>query len=150
LERIVKSLGCGSLYFKRTWFDLQVAGLSTITSKIVPFFTSHPLSGAKALDFRDFCKGISLMNLGGHLTEAGLAQLKSLYLSMNSNRTHSVRELHYPDGASDLYRLWRKPLGLLNLKIMPGIKYNYMLENFKIISRFFIISETTEYRIPKE
>jgi hypothetical protein len=74
------------------------------------------LSGAKALDFADFCKGIEILNQSGHLTSAGLAQLKSLYLSMNSNRTHSVRELHYPDGES----LCRRglPLGWIDLNLL--------------------------------
>ena len=60
--------------------------------KIVPFFTYHSLHGAKALDFVDFCKGlrIDIMNSKGHLTEAGLAQLKELYLNMNSNERSSV------------------------------------------------------------
>ena len=47
------------------------------------------LPGAKALDSRDFCRGIDIMSSGGHLTETGLAQLKSLCLNMNSSRTKS-------------------------------------------------------------
>jgi len=37
-----------------------------MTSIIVPFFQEYSLSGAKALDFRDFSKGIAIMNDGGH------------------------------------------------------------------------------------
>jgi LAGLIDADG endonuclease len=84
----VSALDTGKIYYHSTEaVVLQVSSLSLISSKIVPFFTSHPLSGAKALDFADFCKGIEILNQRGHLTEAGLAQLKSQYLSMNSNRT---------------------------------------------------------------
>jgi LAGLIDADG endonuclease len=90
LERIQSSLACGVLYEKGSGiaaFDLKVTGLSTITDKVVPFFKSHSLFGAKALDFADFCRGIEIMNSSGHLTDAGQAQLRSLYFSMNSNRT---------------------------------------------------------------
>jgi len=89
LERIQSSLGCGKFSSLKVdgCYDLRVADIATITSKIVPFFTSHTLQGAKALDFRDFCLGIEIMNKGGHLTEVGLTKLRSLYLGMNSNRT---------------------------------------------------------------
>ena len=89
LERIVSSLGCGSIHSnsKNGVLNLTVTGLPIITSKIIPFFYSHSLSGAKALDFRDFCQGIKIMNLGGHQTLTGLQQLKDLYNGMNSNRT---------------------------------------------------------------
>jgi LAGLIDADG endonuclease len=72
LERIASSLDCGSIYpNSSTVLDLRVTGLSTLTSKIVPFFSQYPLSGAKALDFADFCRGIDIMNSRGHLTSAG-------------------------------------------------------------------------------
>jgi LAGLIDADG endonuclease len=57
LERIAESFG-GSLVKSRNCLDLRVTGLSTLTSKIVPFFSQYPLPGAKALDFRDFSLGI--------------------------------------------------------------------------------------------
>jgi hypothetical protein len=92
LNRIESVLGCGKVYGpgKDNCLDLRVSGLSIISNKIVPFFTSHPLHGAKALDFADFCKGggrkgppglwyspLAIMNDGGHLTEAGLNELRS-------------------------------------------------------------------------
>ena len=88
LERIIASLDCGSVYnIRENLLKLTIADLSTITNRVIPFFTDHLLYGAKALDFRDFSKGISIMNSKGHLTEAGLRQLKELYDNMNSNRT---------------------------------------------------------------
>ena len=43
LERIALALDSGSIYAVRIdRFDLYVSGLSTITSKIIPVFTSHP------------------------------------------------------------------------------------------------------------
>jgi hypothetical protein len=88
LSRIQSVLDCGSISsVGRNALELRVYGLSKITDKIVPFFSQHPLHGAKALDFRDFCKGIEIMNNGDHLTEAGLQQLKELYDGMNSTRT---------------------------------------------------------------
>ena len=73
LERIATSLDCGSVSSPRAdnCCYFKVTGLSIITNKIVPFFTDHRLYGAKALDFRDFHKGITIMNQGGHLTETG-------------------------------------------------------------------------------
>jgi LAGLIDADG endonuclease len=72
------SLNCGVISKNSsTVLDLRVTGLSTITSIIVPFFQTHSLYGAKALDFRDFCIGVESMNFKGHLTEAGLVQLKT-------------------------------------------------------------------------
>jgi hypothetical protein len=65
LNHINSALGCGEVYdVGRDSFNLQVTGLSTLTDKIVPLFSQHPLHGAKALDFADFCKGISIMNQG--------------------------------------------------------------------------------------
>ena len=67
LERIATSLDCGSISdVGRDSFDLTVYGFSTITDKVIPFFTDYPFHGAKALDFRDFCKGIDMMSQGGH------------------------------------------------------------------------------------
>ena len=66
LERISISLDCGSIYdIGRNSFDFKVTGLSILTEKVIPFFTDQ-LYGAKALDFRDFSKGIAIMNQGGH------------------------------------------------------------------------------------
>ena len=77
LECIVNSLGCGSIYsLGPDAYTLNVANLKEITLIIVPFFSTHTLQGAKALDFRDFCLGIDILNSDGHLTEAGLNKLK--------------------------------------------------------------------------
>jgi len=67
LECIKTSLDCGSISdVGRDSFDLTVYGLLTITDKVIPFFTDYQFHGAKALDFRDFCKGIDIMNQRGH------------------------------------------------------------------------------------
>jgi hypothetical protein len=68
LQRIITVFDCGSISAKSSnspVLDYRVSGLSTISNKIIPFFTAYPLHGAKALDFTDFHKGISLMNQGG-------------------------------------------------------------------------------------
>jgi len=69
LNRIQSLLGCGKFYgpySESNCLDLWVSDLSMIVDKIIPFFTEYPLHGAKALDFRDFSKGVSIMNQGRH------------------------------------------------------------------------------------
>jgi hypothetical protein len=44
-------------------------------------------SGAKALDYADFCKGITIVNNKGHLTREGLESIRTISKNMNSNRT---------------------------------------------------------------
>ena len=89
LNRVQSALRCGYLTGpnKDNCLRLQVTGISKMTDLIVPFFTAHILHGAKALDFRDFCKGVTIINSGGHRTKAGMQQLITLHRGMNSTRT---------------------------------------------------------------
>lgn len=60
--------------------------IKDITTKVIPFFDNYPLYGAKYLDYKDFCKGISIIEKKGHLTLEGLSQLKDLAYGMNTYR----------------------------------------------------------------
>jgi hypothetical protein len=68
------------------FFQFRVNGLPIITEKVISPFTDK-LHGTKVRDFRDFCKGVFIMNSKGHLAEIGLNELRSLDLNMNNNRT---------------------------------------------------------------
>jgi hypothetical protein len=89
LERIILTLGCGKIrgpYSDRAVCDIHVKGIKYISDIIIPFFNKYPLHGAKSLDFQSFCRGISIIENKGHLTQNGLDQLKSIAFSMNSKR----------------------------------------------------------------
>jgi hypothetical protein len=46
----------------------------------------YPLQGAKKDDFHDFCKIVKLMEIKGHLTDEGVAQIKNIKSRMNLKR----------------------------------------------------------------
>jgi hypothetical protein len=48
--------------------------------------------GAKALDYKDFCKGVDLINQKAHLTVDGIKTLKKIKAGMNNNRTNFTPE----------------------------------------------------------
>lgn len=50
----------------------------------MPFFLKNNLQSSKLLDFADFCRACDLKKEGAHLTEEGLAILKSIKAGMNS------------------------------------------------------------------
>lgn len=89
LNRIISTMGCGNLVKPssgRDRYDISVANIKDITTLVIPFFEKYPLYGAKYLDFQSFCKGISIIENKGHLTQLGLDQLKELSYSMNTYR----------------------------------------------------------------
>jgi hypothetical protein len=75
LQRIIETLGCGTLVTPsadRDVYGLSVSNHRALFSIIIPFFIEHPVSGAKALDFQDFCTGLSIIHRKEHLTPAPL------------------------------------------------------------------------------
>ena len=91
--------------------NLVVKKFADITDKIIPFFDKYPLflygsyasikgphppphtcvgwglgEGAKALEFSDFKRVANLMQNKAHLTEEGLAQIRSIKSGMNFSR----------------------------------------------------------------
>lgn len=61
-------------YSDRDRYFTSVGNLKDITTIVIPFFEKYPIYGAKYLDFKDFCKGISIMEKKGHITQVGLDQ----------------------------------------------------------------------------
>jgi len=53
--------------------------------KLIPFY------GAKALDYSDFCKIITIINNKEHLTKKGMLKAVKLVQGMNSKRTNFDR-----------------------------------------------------------
>ena len=47
---------------------------------------NHPIYGAKALDFKDFCAGIHIIKNKGHLIKEGLDNIIELARGMNASR----------------------------------------------------------------
>jgi len=91
LNRIISTMGCGNIVKPssgRDRYDISVANIKDIARIVIPelFFEKYPIYGAKYLDFQSFCKGISIIENKGHLTQQGLDQLKDLAYSMNTYR----------------------------------------------------------------
>lgn len=66
--------------------DFKITKFDNLIDKLIPFFLSYPLMGAKALDFEDFCKIAELMKNKAHLTIEGLDEIKKIKDGMNLKR----------------------------------------------------------------
>lgn len=90
LQRAAEVLSCGQIKPKtgKAAYRWRVAGIKDI-NQVVAAFTDNGVRflGAKALDYADFCKALSLINSKDHLTREGLTIIKSLSAGMNSTRT---------------------------------------------------------------
>jgi hypothetical protein len=88
LERIKDLLGFGVIYIKKTkpMANFKIQDIENI-NLFIKNFSSTELYGSKKLDYIRFCKIVSLMNEGKHLTAEGLAQIKDIRSNMNSKRT---------------------------------------------------------------
>lgn len=89
LASFVQIFGCGNIYNQSSSgnvLDFMVTGLSNITDKVIPFFLSHPLQGAKKKELADFIKVAELMKLKAHLTKDGLEQIRDIKLGINFKR----------------------------------------------------------------
>lgn len=77
MRSLVSFLGCGYYYLspKKDVGEYIVTSFSDITDKIIPFFQTHSIKGAKVQDFVNFCKVVEIVKNKGHLTESGLEQI---------------------------------------------------------------------------
>jgi hypothetical protein len=66
--------------------DFIVQETSSLLGKIIPHFDNYPLLNVKQEDYICFKQCMSIIELKQHLTSAGLDQIKTLNLQMNSNR----------------------------------------------------------------
>lgn len=82
-------LGCGRYVAGPVGYnhcEFIVSKLSDITPIIIPFFEKYPIKGNKSMDFTDFCKVAQIMQKKGHLTYAGLDQIRLIQSGMNRSR----------------------------------------------------------------
>lgn len=89
LQRAAEILACGSIYRKgKAAVSWGVFNIKDITRLITDFNENGvQILGAKALDYADFCKAVSLISSKKHLTREGLNSIRSLSAGMNSTRT---------------------------------------------------------------
>ena len=91
LEKVRKSLDCGSVYFQHEkranhtqCYRYTVNTHRDIFGKIIPFFQKHQLQGnSKQKTFRIFCAIAELVRNGAHHTKKGIRKIKKLKKRMN-------------------------------------------------------------------
>jgi hypothetical protein len=67
-------------------YRLRISSLKNINN-FIKLMDVTSFLGSKALDFKDFKKGINLINNKEHLTLIGLNKIKTISNGMNSKRT---------------------------------------------------------------
>jgi hypothetical protein len=89
LQHIISFLGFGNIYTRKLGdaSDIVVSNLNSINIFISKLNQCEFL-GAKALDYKDFCRAIDLFNNKSHLTAAGFKALKQIKAGMNNGRTN--------------------------------------------------------------
>jgi LAGLIDADG endonuclease len=92
LEEIVKYLGFGNVYpivcnslERNNASRIQISNIKFIV-KLINILSETKFYGAKALDFKDFCKGVEIIKTKKHLTVEGFFEIQKIHLQMNSRR----------------------------------------------------------------
>lgn len=91
LEKIKNTLNCGKVYFQKEkrknhcqCYRYTVFSQKDIISIIIPFFKKNPLrSTSKHKSFKAFCEIGRLVEKREHLTDKGIAKIRSLKTKMN-------------------------------------------------------------------
>ena len=90
LRAIQSHLQCGKIYHlnyeRYGWHphvELKVSSFKEIQSKIIPFFTKHPLRGKKSKSFEAFKEAAQVFASKEHLTLEGIEKLKAIRARMN-------------------------------------------------------------------
>lgn len=86
LKQIQKTLDCGSIYrleYKRyeKWrphVKYMVGSFKDIKEKVIPFFKTYPPQAKKRYQFELFCKVADMIDQKKHITEEGIAEIRSL------------------------------------------------------------------------
>jgi hypothetical protein len=99
LQSFATYLNCGKYLPAKNQFHgtFVVSKFSDIIGKIIPFFDKYPIRGVKTQDFLDFKRAAEIMKVKGHLTQAGLNEIRRIKAGMNSEREtipKSVLVLH--------------------------------------------------------
>jgi len=88
LRSLIQYLGCGQVNVRANGkaVDFKITNFNNLINKLIPFFESYPLLGAKALDFKDFCIIAELMKTKAHLNYQGLEAIIKIKEGMNLKR----------------------------------------------------------------
>ena len=87
LEAIKNYFGYGSIYNNKKNISNYIIRSIKLINNFIESFAKAQLLGAKALDYKDFCKGVNIMNQKAYLTSEGFAYYKSIVAGMNSTQT---------------------------------------------------------------
>src|SRR5256885_11814327 len=83
LKRILLYLGCGTLITPskdRNRYDISISNLNSLIDIIIPFFEKYLIYGAKYLDFKDFSKGVLIMQKKRAFNSSGFGSVKRFSL----------------------------------------------------------------------
>ena len=108
LEEVKSFFGVGRIHInqrhdnhKEHLGQYVVANRSQLVETIIPFFERYPLRTAKRIDFEKFAQCVELMEVGRHLTPAGLVEIIEIGQTMNRRKPRHdlIRILrgHTPD-----------------------------------------------------
>lgn len=88
MKKLPEYFSCGKYYPHSTkdYGDFLVTQISDINEKIIPFFDTYNLHGAKVLDYLDFKKVAGMVKVGAHLTPEGLEEIRKIKSGMNRGR----------------------------------------------------------------
>jgi len=84
----MKYLGCGSIRIEKSMVLLTISKISDITDKIIPFLDKYTVQGIKYFDYLDFKRAVLLVKSKVHLTNEGLAQIRTIKSGMNKGRDY--------------------------------------------------------------
>jgi LAGLIDADG DNA endonuclease family protein len=91
MEHLLNFIGFGSLYNYTNQPACKYAISSLINiNKLIILLKDTQFLGSKALDYRDFCLGVDLINKKEHLSKDGYKKLISLSNNMNTKRTKFI------------------------------------------------------------
>ena len=87
LYRLKDYFGCGVVRINHgDRMAYRVRDQKQLQKHIVPFFIRYPLRSVKKEDFHKFREVLQLMDAGDHLTEVGIANIRSIASQMNRGR----------------------------------------------------------------
>jgi hypothetical protein len=90
-ESFTKYFGCGKVRVNSSTVDFSVVSFLDNYKKIIPFLNKSPLTGAKLLDYLDFCKVAELIHKKEHLTSEGLIRIIVIRASMNNGLSPELK-----------------------------------------------------------
>lgn len=88
LQKFISFFDCGLLKkdSRNSTYSFKISNHADIIEKLVPFFLKYSIEGVKALDFKDWIKGVEIVKSKNHLTISGLNELQTIKGNMNTRR----------------------------------------------------------------